>query len=109
MYKILLTLGLIFLTYFEASQAFYGSLNQNTSDFKNRMQGNKEMTLICKEDVEEQKKFEKTFILNFDKNASIYKKRKAGRNSSGGGMKNDDVFTGGGGTYYKMSKIIYRR
>jgi hypothetical protein len=48
MYKILLTLGLIFLAYFELAQAFQGMAvyesKQVPQILKNRMQGNKEMT-----------------------------------------------------------------
>jgi GLPGLI family protein len=113
MYKILLTLGLIFLAYFGASaQAFQGMAvyesKTSTSDFKNRMQGNKEMTPDMQKMIEERMKkaFEKTFILNFDKNASIYKEEEKldATAQGGGGMRMMMSFTGGGGTYYKNVK-----
>jgi hypothetical protein len=40
--------------------------------------------------------FEKTFILNFDKSASIYKKEKIRRSGQGGGMRWMSSMTGGG-------------
>jgi GLPGLI family protein len=47
----------------------------STADFKKRFEGNKEMTPDMQKMIEERMKkmFEKTFILNFDKQASIYK------------------------------------
>ena len=47
----------------------------STADFKSRFEGNKEITPEMQKMIEERMKkmFEKTFILNFDKSASIYK------------------------------------
>jgi GLPGLI family protein len=81
----------------------------STSDFKKRFEGNKEMTPEMQKMIEERMKkmFEKTFILNFDKQASIYKEEEkldAPGQNGGGGMRMMTSFMGGGGTYYKNAK-----
>ena len=81
----------------------------STSDFKSRMSGNKDMTPDMQKMIEERMKkmFEKTFILNFDKSASIYKEEEkldAPGQQGGGGMRMMASFMGGGGTYYKNVK-----
>ena len=80
----------------------------STSDFKTRMQGNKDMTPDMQKMIEERMKkmFEKTFILNFDKSASIYKEEeKLDAPGQGiGGMRMLASMTGGGGTFYKNVK-----
>ena len=80
----------------------------STSDFKTRMEGNKEMTPDMQKMIEERMKkmFEKTFILNFDKSASIYKEEEKldSPGQGGGGMRMMMSMTGGGGTYYKNVK-----
>jgi hypothetical protein len=76
----LLTLGLIFLIFW-ANPKPGMAMNQNTSDFKNRMQETKRWRWYAKDDWRTEKVW-KTFI-NFDKNASIYKK--AGLTAQGGG------------------------
>jgi hypothetical protein len=63
--------------------------------------GNKNMTRTCKKN---RGKYEdnvrKTFILNFNKMASIYKEEeKLEASAQGGGMNVDSMM--GGGTYYK--------
>lgn len=47
----------------------------STADFKSRFEGNKEITPEMQKMIEERMKkmFEKTFFLNFDKSASVYK------------------------------------
>jgi GLPGLI family protein len=52
------------------------------------------------------KMFEKTFILNFDKSASIYKEEEKldAPGQSGGGMRMMSSMMGGGGTMYKNVK-----
>jgi hypothetical protein len=52
------------------------------------------------------KMFEKTFFLNFDKSASIYKEEEKldAPGQSQGGMRMMSSFMGGGGTYYKNVK-----
>ena len=81
----------------------------STSDFKSRMQDNKQITPEMQKMIEERMKkmFEKTFILNFDKSASIYKEEEkldAPGQSQGGGMRMMSSMMGGGGTYYKNVK-----
>jgi len=77
----------------------------STSDFKTRMSGNKDMTPDMQKMIEERMKkmFEKTFVLNFDKSASIYKEEEKldAPGQQGGGMRIMTSFMGGGGTYYK--------
>ncbi|MFZ4106635.1 GLPGLI family protein [Flavobacterium sp.] len=80
----------------------------STSDFKKRFEGNKEMTPEMQKSIEERMKkmFEKTFILNFDKQTSIYKEEEKldAPGQNGGGMRIMASFMGGGGTYYKNVK-----
>ena len=82
----------------------------STSDFKNRFEGNKEITPEMQKMIEERvkKMFEKTFILNFEKSASIYKEEEkldAPTAQGGGGMRMMfNSVSGGGGTYYKNVK-----
>ena len=81
----------------------------STSDFKSRMSGNKDMTPDMQKMIEERMKkmFEITFVLNFDKSASIYKEEEkldAPGQQGSGGMRMMASFMGGGGTYYKNVK-----
>jgi len=81
----------------------------STSDFKKRFEGNKEMTPEMQKMIEERMKkmFEKTFFLNFDKSASIYKEEEkldTPGQRQGGGMRMMSSFMGGGGTFYKNVK-----
>lgn len=79
----------------------------STGDFKSRMSENKEITPEMQKMIEERMKkmFEKTFILNFDKSASIYKEEeKLEEPGQNGGMRMMTSFMGGGGTYYKNIK-----
>ena len=81
----------------------------STSDFKSRFEGNKEITPEMQKMIEERMKnmFEKTFILNFDKSASIYKEEEkldAPGGQQQGGFKMMSSMMGGGGTYYKNVK-----
>jgi hypothetical protein len=48
--------------------------------------------------------FEKTFILNFDKSASIYKEEEKLEGPGQGGMRWMSSMTGGGGLYIKCKK-----
>ena len=77
----------------------------STSDFKTRMEGNKEMTPDMQKMIEERMKkmFEKTFILNFNKSASIYKEEEKleAPGQGGGGMRIMSSMMGGGGTNFK--------
>ncbi|HSD14669.1 MAG TPA: GLPGLI family protein [Flavobacterium sp.] len=80
----------------------------STSDFKARMDGNKDITPEMRKNMEERMKkmFEKTFILNFDKTSSIYKEEEKleapGENA--GRFRMMSSMMGGGGTYYKNVK-----
>ena len=80
----------------------------STADFKKRFEGNKDITPEMAKMIEDRMKkmSEKTFVLNFDKNASIYKEEEKldAPGSSGGGMRMMASMTGGGGTFYKNVK-----
>ncbi|MFV8270764.1 GLPGLI family protein [Flavobacterium sp. GT2N3] len=113
MYKVIFTLVIAVASFMGLhAQEFQGMAvyesKTSTSDFKTRMEGNKEMTPDMQKRIEEsmKKMFEKTYILNFDKSASIYKEEEKletpGQN--GGGMRMMMSMTGGGGTYYKNVK-----
>ena len=92
---LLLSLHLLICLGVEAQEfqgmAIYES-KTSTSDFKARMEGNKDMTPDMQKMIEERMKkmFEKTFILNFNKSASIYKEEEkldAPSQGGGGGMR----------------------
>ncbi|TDE55531.1 GLPGLI family protein [Flavobacterium sp. GT3P67] len=113
MYKVIFTLVLAVASFMGLhAQEFQGMAvyesKTSTSDFKTRMEGNKEMTPDMQKRIEEsmKKMFEKTFILNFDKSASIYKEEEKldTPGQGGGGMRMMMSMTGGGGTYYKNVK-----
>jgi GLPGLI family protein len=113
MIKIILTLTFIVISFFNIhAQEFQGMAvyesKTSTADFKTRMEGNKNMTPDMQKMLEERMKkmFEKTFILNFDKSASIYKEEEKldTPGQGGGGMRMMMSMTGGGGTYYKNVK-----
>ena len=112
MYKVIFTLVLAVLSFMGLqAQEFQGMAvyesKTSTSDFKTRIEGNKNMTPDMQKMIEERMKkmFEKTFILNFDKSASIYKEEeKLDAPGQGGGMRMMMSMTGGGGTYYKNVK-----
>ena len=81
----------------------------STADFMKGMGGNRDITPEMQKNIEERMKkmFEKTFILNFDKQASIYKEEEkldTPGQGQGGGMRMMSSFMGGGGTYYKNVK-----
>jgi GLPGLI family protein len=81
----------------------------STADFKKRFEGNKEISPEMQKMIEERMKkaFEKTFILNFDKQASIYKEEEkldAPSPQGGGGFRIMSSMMGGGGTFYKNVK-----
>ena len=79
----------------------------STSDFAKNFEGNKEITPEMKTQIMERMKkmFEKTYILNFDKSASIYKEEeKLDAPGQNGGGRMMASFMGGGGTYFKNIK-----
>ena len=112
MYKVIFTLVLAVASFMGLqAQEFQGvavyESKTSTSDFKSRMEGNKNMTPDMQKMMEERMKkmFEKTFILNFNKTASIYKEEeKLEASAQGGGFRMMSSFAGGGGTYYKNVK-----
>ena len=114
MYKIILLLTALVLSSIGLrAQEFQGMAvyesKTSTADFKTRKEGNKNITPEMMKNIEDRMKkmFEKTFILNFDKSASIYKEEEkldAPGQDGGGGMRMMASMTGGGGTYYKNVK-----
>ena len=79
----------------------------STADFAKNFEGNKDITPEMKTQIMERMKkmFEKTFVLNFDKSASIYKEEeKLDAPGQGGGGRMMASFMGGGGTYFKNVK-----
>ena len=103
--SILMISGIIQAQNFQG-MAVYES-KTSTSDFKSRMEGNREMTPDMQKRIEERMKkmFEKTFILNFDKSASIYKEEeKLDAPGEQGGRRMMASMMGGGGTHYKNVK-----
>lgn len=79
----------------------------STADFMKGVSTNREMTPEMQKQIEERMKkmFERTFVLNFDKTASIYKEEEKldtpGQQSGGRMMMS---MMGGGGTIYKNAK-----
>lgn len=81
----------------------------STSDMKTRLEGNKDITPEMRAMAENamKKMFEKTFILSFDKSASIYKEEEkldAPGQPQQPGFRMISSMTGGGGTLYKNIK-----
>ena len=113
MKKIIFTCTLIVTTFLSTAQKDFQGLaiyesKTSTSDFKSQISGNKDITPEMQKMIEERMKkmFEKTFVLNFDKSASIYKEEEKldAPGQQGGGMRMMSSFMGGGGTYYKNVK-----
>jgi GLPGLI family protein len=108
---ILLLLFVFIYTNTQAQKDFQGMAiyesKTSMADFKVRMEGNKNINPDMQKMMEERMKkmFEKTFILNFDKSASIYKEEeKLDASPQGGGIRMMSSMTGGGGTFYKNVK-----
>lgn len=81
----------------------------STADFQARMGENRDITPEMQKRIQENMKamFEKTFVLHFDKSASIYKeeeKLETPGKTGGFNMRMASSFMGGGGTYYKSAK-----
>ncbi|WP_396179101.1 GLPGLI family protein [Flavobacterium sp.] len=113
MNKSLFTLALFLFGIFSvtAQKEFQGlaiyESKTSTSDMSKRMEGNKDLTPEMRKMIEQRMKgmFEKTFILNFDRSASIYKEEeKLEAPGTGGNMRMMSSMMGGGGTYYKNVK-----
>ncbi len=112
MKKLILSIAFVTVAvFYSQAQSFQGLVvyesKTNTSDFK--MGENKEMTPEMRKMIEERiKKFsEKTFMLYFDKTASLYEEEEkldAPGTQNGGGMRMMSSFMGGGGKLYKNVK-----
>lgn len=79
----------------------------STSDFTKGLSGNRDITPEMQKQIEERMKkmFEKTFVLNFDRSASIYKEEeKLDAPGEQGGRRMMSSMMGGGGTHYKNVK-----
>lgn len=80
----------------------------STSEFKSRLQGNKDITPEMQKMIEERMKkmFEKTYILHFDMQSSIYKEEEKldTPGQQQGGFRMMSNMMGAGGTYYKNIK-----
>ena len=109
--KKILIASLIMFSGFLSAQEFQGMAiyesRTSTADFMKGMGGNRDITPEMQKSMEERmrKMFEKTFVLNFDKSASIYKeeeKLEAPGQQGGGRMMMSMM--GGGGTHYKNVK-----
>ncbi|MEQ3661803.1 MAG: GLPGLI family protein [Flavobacterium sp.] len=109
--KKILIASLMMFSGFINAQDFQGMAvyesKTSTADFMKGMGGNRDITPEMQKNIEERMKkmFEKTFILNFNKSASIYKeeeKLEAPGQQGGGRMMTSMM--GGGGTQYKNVK-----
>lgn len=113
MKNILTSVAFFTLAFFNAhAQDFQGMAvyesKTSTSDIKANLSGNKDITPEMQKMIEERMKkmFEKTFILNFDKSASIYKEEEKleAPGQGQGGFRMMSSMMGGGGTHYKNVK-----
>lgn len=113
MKKIIASIVFIIVSTVSFAQDFQGMAvyesKTSTADFKAKMEGNKDITPEMQKMIEERMKkmFEKTFVLNFDKNTSIYKEEEkldAPGSQGGSNMRMMGSFMGGGGTHYKNLK-----
>lgn len=116
MSKIVFAIALVFtINLGIMGQEFQGTAvyesKTSISEYKSRIDKNKELTPEIKKRIEDRMKSmsEKTFILNFDKSGSIYKeeeKLEAPIQGDGGGNRSRMMpsMTPSGGTYYKNVK-----
>jgi len=112
MKKIIIAFAVVFSAMQAQAQEFQGMAiyesKTSTADMKARFGGNRDITPEMQKKMEDRMKkmLEKTFVLNFDKTASIYKEEEKleapGQNN--GGMRMMSSFMGGGGTTYKNVK-----
>ena len=104
--------ALILMASFANAQDFQGMAvyesKTSTAEMMKNFGGNREITPDMKANIEERMKkmFEKTFILNFDKSASIYKEEEKldAPGQDGGRGRMMTSMMGGGGTQYKNVK-----
>ena len=117
MYKLILSLtGVFFVCLGVQAQEFQGMAvyesKTSIAEFKARIEGNKNLTPEIKKSIEDRmnKMSEKTFVLNFDKTASIYKEEEkldVPTQGQGGGssrMRMMSAMSASIGTYYKNVK-----
>ncbi len=113
MKNVLLSFSMLFSAAFaNAQKDFQGSATYetktSTADFKKRFEGNKDITPEIQAMIEQRMKkmFEKTFVLSFDKSASIYKEEEKldAPGQTSGGMRIMSNMMGAGGTFYKNVK-----
>ncbi|CAM4027234.1 GLPGLI family protein [Flavobacterium jumunjinense] len=110
MKKIIIT-SLLFVSVFLNAQNFQGMAvyesKTSTAEMMKNFGGNREITPDMQKRIEEnmKKMFEKTFVLNFEKTASIYKEEEKleAPGQQGGGRMMASIM-GGGGTQYKNVK-----
>lgn len=104
--SIMLVFGFIQAQNFQG-MAVYES-KTSTADFMKGMGANRDITPEMQKTIQERMKkmFEKTFVLNFDKSASIYKEEEKldAPGQQGGGGRMMMSMMGGGGTHYKNAK-----
>lgn len=110
MKKIIIT-SLLLVSMFSNAQNFQGvavyESKTSTAEMMKNFGENREITPEMQKNIEERMKrmFEKTFILNFDKTASIYKEEeKLDAPGQQGGGRIMSSMIGGGGTQYKNVK-----
>jgi GLPGLI family protein len=103
--------SLLLICGFAKAQNFQGMAvyesKTSTAEFTKGFSGNKDITPEMQKQIEERmrKMFEKTFVLNFDKSASIYKEEeKLDAPGQQGGGRMMTSMMGGGGTHYKNVK-----
>ncbi len=112
MKRIVVAIALVFSVLQIQAQEFQGMAvyesKTSTADMKARFAGNRDFTPEMQKMMEERMKkmMEKTFILNFDKTASIYKEEEKldAPGQQGGGARMMSSMMGGGGTFYKNVK-----
>lgn len=112
MFKIIAYIVLALASIVLKAQDFQGMAvyesKTSTADFKSRFEGNKEITPDMQKMIEDRMKamFEKTFILHFNKTASIYKEEEKLETpgQQQGGFRMMTNMMGGGGTHYKNVK-----
>ena len=110
--SIIILLAIFFAKFAIAQSNFQGSATYETKtnygDFKKRFEGNKDITPEMQTMIEQRMKkmSEKTFVLNFDKNASIYKEEEKldAPGQSSGGIRMMSNMMGTGGSLYKNIK-----
>ncbi|WP_264526183.1 GLPGLI family protein [Flavobacterium sp. N502536] len=103
---------LLVVTQLQAQKEFQGMAvyeSKTQAPKMGEMRGNRDITPEMQKNIEERMKkmLEKTFILNFDKSASIYKEEEkldAPGQQAGGMRVMVNSFMGGGGTFYKDVK-----